>query len=116
MANETRQVLQIHKEKGVYYFQVAVTLLFAISLVVSILSSVVLSIRVGFRGLDSRVAMKRTFISSFCTWMSLFLVYSIWTDKRDWDITTGTMAFVLFLILSMIFAAVSAFGLWNWKR
>ena len=99
-----------------YYFQIAVTILFAISLVVSMLSNVVLSIKVGLRGLDSRVAMKRAFISSFCTWMSLFLVYSIWTDKRDWDITTGTMAFVLFLILSMVFAGISASGLWNWKR
>jgi len=100
----------------VYYFQIAVTILFAISLVVSMLSNVVLSIKVGLRGLDSRVAMKRAFISSFCTWMSLFLVYSIWTDKRDWDITTGTMAFVLFLILSTTFAGIAAFGLWNWKR
>jgi hypothetical protein len=99
-----------------YYFQLGASLLFVIGFVISLIYQFSLSVQVSTKRLDSRSAMRKLFITSFCTWMSMFILVLIWQEKTTWSIGKGVMVFILFSFVAFVLAGISALGLWRWKR
>jgi hypothetical protein len=99
-----------------YYIQIGVTILIVIGVAISLVYTIILSIKTATGLMANRNAMKRAFVVTFYMWMSMFLLYFMWTDKKGWGVTTITLGFVSSLIISIVLASFSAFGLWNWRR
>ncbi|SRR6266540_6422092 len=99
-----------------YYFQLGASAIFVIGFVISLIYQFSLSIQVSTKRLDSRSAMRKLFIASFCTWMSMFILVLIWSEKTTWNLGKVIMVFILFSLVAFVLAGISALGLWRWKR
>jgi len=99
-----------------FYFQLAASVIFVIGFVISLIYQFLLSIQVSTKKLDSRSGMRKMFITSFCTWMSMFILVLLWSEKTAWNIGKGVMVFILFSLVAFVLAGISALGLWRWKR
>jgi hypothetical protein len=99
-----------------YYFQLGISAIFVIGFVISLIYQFSLSAQVSTKKLDTRNGIRKLFITSFCTWMSMFILVLIWSEKTTWNIEKGIMVFVLFSLVAFVLAGISALGLWQWKR
>lgn len=99
-----------------YYLQLGASVIFAIGFVASLIYQFSLSVRVSTKKLDSRNAMRKLFIVSFCTWMSMFVLVLVWQGKTTWSVGKGIMVFILFSFVAFVLAGISALGLWRFKR
>jgi len=99
-----------------YYFQIGVSIIFVISFLASLIYLLSLSVKVDTHAMDSKEAIRKSFLTSFVTWMSMFIVYFIWQDKSNWNFGTRIMVIVLMTGFSIFSASLSAFGLWHWKK
>jgi len=99
-----------------YYFQLGALAIFVICFVISLIYQFSLSVQVSTKRLDSRSGIRKLFITSFCTWMSMFILVLIWSEKTAWDIGKGIMVFILFSLVAFVLAGISALSLWRWKR
>jgi hypothetical protein len=66
--------------------------------------------------MERKEAMRKSFLISFSTWMSMFIVYLIWQDISNWNFVTWIMIIVLITGFSIFTASLSALGLWHWKK
>lgn len=99
-----------------YYFQIGASVLFVISFVILLIYQFSLSVRVSAKRVEARNGVRKMFIASFSTWMSMLILVLIWSDKTTWNIEKGIMVFVLFSLVAFLLAGISAMGLWRWKR
>jgi hypothetical protein len=99
-----------------YYFRLGASVLFVISFVILLIYQFTLSIRVSAKKLEARNGMRKMFIASFSTWMSMLMLVLLWSDKTTWNIEKGVMVFVLFSLVALLLADISALGLWRWKH
>lgn len=97
-----------------YYLHIGASVIFFIGFIISLVYQFSLSIKVSTNRLNTYTAMRRLFVVSFCTWMSMFILVLVW-NKTTWSFEKVLMAFVLFSLISAILAGVSAFGLWRRK-
>ena len=69
-----------------YYFKVAVSVLFIIELFASLAYTLFLSLTVAAQGIETKEAMRKSFIASFLTFMFMFIVYLMWQDVSKLDL------------------------------
>ena len=66
--------------------------------------------------IDRKEAMRKSFVISFATWMSMFFAYLVWQDVSGWNLTQFIMVIILTTGVSIIAAFLTALGLWHWKN
>jgi hypothetical protein len=99
-----------------YYFQVSISFVFVIGLFASLAYLLSLSIKVATHLVDRKEAMRKSFVVSFATWMSMFIVYFIWQDRSNWNFIKWIMVVTLTTGFSIFMASLSALSFWQWKK
>jgi hypothetical protein len=99
-----------------YYLQIGISIVFIISFFASQIYLLSLSVKVATRLVERKEAMRKSFVISFVTWMSMFFVYLVWMDVANWNLTKFIMVIVLITGLSIFISSLSALGLWYWKK
>ena len=99
-----------------YYLQVAITIALSIGIVVSLIYSLFLVYNLVKRRSSKCETMKKTFISIFCGWISIFIIVFLWQDKSDWSIRAWATFLILSISISFIVAFFAAVSFWSWKE
>ena len=99
-----------------HYIRIGISIIFVISFFASLVYLLSLSVKLATRIIDRKEAMRKSFVISFTTWMSMFFVYLVWQDVSDWNLIKFVLVIVLTTGFSIFIASLSALGLWYWKK
>lgn len=99
-----------------HYIRIGISIIFVISFFASLVYLLSLSVKLATRIIDRKEAMRKSFVISFTTWMSMFFVYLVWQDVSDWNLIKFVLIIVLTTGFSIFIASLSALGLWYWKK
>jgi hypothetical protein len=99
-----------------YYFQVSISFIFVIVFFASLAYLLLLSMKTATHLIDRKEAMHKSFVVSFVTWMSMFIVYFIWQDRSNWNFIKWIMVITLTTGFSIFTASLSALSFWQWKK
>ena len=99
-----------------HYIRIGISIIFVISFFASLVYLLSLSVKLATRIIDRKEAMRKSFVISFTTWMSMFFVYLVWQDVSDWNLIQFVLVIVLTTGFSIFIASLSALGLWYWKK
>lgn len=99
-----------------YNLQIGISLAFIIIIFSSLTYFLWLSVKVATRLMERKEAIPKSFLASFVTWISIFIVYFVWQDMSKWNFVTWVMVIVLTIGFSTVMALISALGLWHWKK
>jgi len=99
-----------------YYIQVGLTIALLSGIAFSLTYSLILVIKLIKKRSNKRETMKKTFISAFCGWLSIFLIALIWQDKADWNIKIRLSFLIISILFSFIMAVFSALSFWSWRE
>jgi hypothetical protein len=99
-----------------YYIRIGISIIFTIGFFASNVYLLWLSVKVITHLIDRKEVMRKSFIISFFTWMSMFIVYLVWQDVSDWNLMKFVMVIVLTTGFSIFIASLSALGLSHWKK
>ena len=99
-----------------YYFKIIISVAFVIEFFVSLAYLLYLSMKVATHLIESKKAMRKSFLISFFSWLSMFIVYFLWQDISNWNLEIWIMVTAFTIGTSILVASISAFALWNWKK
>ncbi len=99
-----------------YYFQIVASIVFLIGLAGSLIYLILLSVRVATNRVSKKEARRKTFITTFCMWSSLFLLVIIGQDKTGWNLVVGIIVFIVLLVLATVLSVITTAGLWLGKH
>jgi len=99
-----------------YYVQVGISIVFIISFFASLTYLLWLSVKVATRLVDRKDVTRKSFMALFITSISIFSIVIIWQDKSNWNIGTWIIIFSVLTSISIVSAAILAFGSWHLKK
>ena len=99
-----------------YYFQASLSLIFLIGFLASLIYLLSISIKVATHLLDRKEAVRKSFLVSFFTWMSMFVVYFVWQDRSNRTFASWIMVTLMMTGISLFAASLIALGLSQWTK
>jgi hypothetical protein len=99
-----------------YYLQVGITIVLMTGIAFSLIYSFVLVVNLVKKRSNKIETIKRTFITTFCGWLSMFLIGLIWQNKADWDARAWISFLVITISISLVVAFFFALSFWSWKQ
>ena len=99
-----------------HYLQIGITIVLVLGIIAALFYSLTITIWLVSHQIDKREAMRKTFISFFLAFMSIFLTVIIWQDKTNWNFSIWVSFLVLAIGVSFFIALFFALMYWNWKK
>lgn len=98
-----------------YYFQIVLTIVAVVCILVCLANSVRLLIRLLKQQSDKKNVIKGTFISTLIGWLLMFSVVFVWQDKSSWQTGTTFSFLKLSMLISFFVAFASTLPYIYWK-
>ena len=80
-----------------HYLQIGVTIVLVLEIIIALFYSLTINLKLVSHQINKREAMRKTFISFFLAFMSIFLTVIIWQDKENWNVSI----WISFLVLAI---------------